>query len=216
MADETPTPSDSNATPKAAGESGAKSAPETVDIKDSPDTAALAAEVADLKDRLLRTLAEMENLRRRTEREVSDQRQYAITTFARDMLTVSDNLRRAIAAVPAESRRASDASLKALIEGVEMTERGLEQTLTKFGVRQIVPKGEKFDPSFHQAMFEVPTTELAAGMVAEVVQPGYVIGERVLRPALVGVSKAAPKQQAPAPAEQGQAETAASDDAKGG
>lgn len=160
--------------------------------------AALEAEVSDLKDRILRTLAEMENLRRRTEREMADSKQYAVTSFARDMLTVSDNLRRAIAAVPAESRGVGDKALDALIEGVEVTERGLEQTLAKFGVRQITPKGEKFNPALHQAMYEVPSDELAPGTVAEVIQAGYVIGERVLRPAFVAVVKASPR---PAPAE---------------
>jgi molecular chaperone GrpE len=172
------------------GEGGKKDGPEAGRI------AALEAEVSDLKDRLLRTLAEMENLRRRTEREMADSKQYAVTSFARDMLTVSDNLRRAIAAVPADSRGVGDKALDALIEGVEVTERGLEQTLTKFGVRQIAPKGEKFNPALHQAMYEVPSDELAPGTVAEVIQVGYVIGERVLRPAFVAVAKAPPKPAA--------------------
>src|SRR5258708_22138825 len=124
-----------------------------VERKPAPDdrVAALAAEVADLKDRLLRTLAEQENLRRRTEREVSDSRQYAVTSFAREMLTVADNLRRAIQAAPPEAR-ATDPALSTLMDGVDATERGLEQTLTKFGVRQISPKGQKFDPGVHQAI----------------------------------------------------------------
>ena len=149
----------------------------------------MQAEVNDLKDKLLRTLAEMENLRRRTEREVADQRQYAVASFARDMLTVGDNLRRAIDAVPKEMRDGRDPALNALIEGVEMTERGLEQSLTKFGVRRVDTKGQKFDPSFHQAMFEVEVADAQPGMVAEEIQAGYAIGERVLRPALVSVVK---------------------------
>jgi len=153
--------------------------------------AALEAEIADLKDRLLRTLAEMENLRRRSEREMADTRQYAVANFARDMLTVSDNLRRALDALPAETRKGADPAIAALVEGVEVTERGLAQTLQKFGVRPIEAKGEKFDPSHHQAMFEVETAELPAGTVAEVVQSGYLIGERVLRPAMVGIAKGA-------------------------
>ena len=152
-------------------------------------SAALAAEVAELKDKLLRTLAEKENLRRRTEREVADSRQYAVTSFAREMLTVADNLRRAIEAVPPEAR-ATDPALSTLMDGVEATERGLEQTLTKFGVRQISPKGQKFDPGFHQAMYEVETPDSPPGTVADVIQAGYVIGERVLRPALVALAKA--------------------------
>jgi molecular chaperone GrpE len=165
---------------------------------DAPaDTAALAAEVGDLKDRLLRTLAEMENLRRRTEREIADTRAYAVANFARDMLVVGDTLRRAIAAVPPEARDGRDPALNALIEGVELTERGLQQTLQKFGVKPIEAKGDKFDPARHQAMYEVESAELAAGHVAEVVQAGYVIGDRTLRPALVAVSKRPAKPAAP-------------------
>ena len=150
---------------------------------------ALAAEVKDLKDKLLRTLAEQENLRRRTEREVADSRQYAVTSFAREMLTVADNLRRAIQAVPAEAR-AADLALANLMDGVDATERGLEQTLTKFGVRQVSPKGQKFDPAIHQAMYELETPDSPPGNVTDVIQAGYVIGERVLRPALVAIAKA--------------------------
>ena len=152
-------------------------------------TAALAAEVSDLKDKLLRTLADQENLRRRTEREVSDSRQYAVTSFAREILTVGDNLRRAIQAVPPEAR-AIDPALSTLMDGVDATERGLEQTLAKFGVRQISPQGQKFDPGFHQAMYEVETPNSPPGTITDVIQAGYVIGERVLRPALVALAKA--------------------------
>jgi molecular chaperone GrpE len=146
-------------------------------------------ELAEAKDRVLRTLAEMENLRQRTAREIADARQYAVANFAREMVAVSDNLRRAIEAVPAETRAAGDKALAALIEGVEVTERGLDQALTKFGVRRIEAKGQKFDPSVHQAMIEVDSDEVAAGAVAQEIQPGYVIGDRVLRPALVAVAK---------------------------
>jgi molecular chaperone GrpE len=161
--------------------------------------AKLATEVADLKDRLLRTLAEMENLRRRTEREIADSRAYAVASFARDMLTVGDNLSRAIAAVPAEARSA-DPALSTLMDGVEATERGLLQALTKFGIRPIDAKGQKFDPAKHQAMYEVEAPDLPVGTVSEVVQAGYSIGERVLRPAMVVVSKGGPKTAAPADA----------------
>lgn len=147
MADET-TPEMKDASDSAeASASGAQDATVNVEL--------LQAEVADLKNKLLRTLAEMENLRRRTEREITDARQYAVANFARDMLTVSDNLRRAIDAVPKEQRGSGDAALDALIDGVEVTERGLEQSLTKFGVRRIETKGQKFDPAVHQAMFEM-------------------------------------------------------------
>ena len=155
-----------------------------------PDNAAIAAE---LKDRLLRTLAEMENLRKRTEREVTDARAYGTTTFARDMLAVADNMRRALDAVSPELRKSADGSVKALIEGVELTERELIKALDKNGVRQFNPRGEKFDPNLHQAMYEVPDPSVPAGSVVEVVQPGYMIGERVLRPAMVGVSKGGAK-----------------------
>jgi len=157
----------------------------------SPEAPAVAPEVTEMKDKLLRTLAEMENLRRRTEREVADARQYAVANFARDMLTVADNLHRAIAAVPAEAR-STDPALSNLMDGVEATERSLQQSLQKAGIRQIEPKGEKFDPGLHQAVYEKETGDLPPGMVAEVVQAGYVINGRVLRPAMVAVSKAAP------------------------
>ena len=155
----------------------------------SEEVAALRAEADEAKSRMLRTLAEMENLRRRTEREIADTRQYAVANFAREMLTVADNLKRAIAAVPADAR-AADPALANLMEGVEATERGLEQTLQKFGVKPIEAKGQKFNPEQHQAMFEIETADLPPGSVAEVVQAGYAIGERTLRPAMVGISKA--------------------------
>lgn len=153
----------------------------------------LMAENEELKDRALRVAAEMENLRRRTARDVHDARAYAIANFARDMLAVSDNLRRAIEAVPADAQAAGDAGLKGLIEGVEMTERAMLTTLERHGVKKLNPEGEKFDPNFHQAMFEVPNADLPANTVTQVVQSGYSIGDRVLRPAMVGVSKGGPK-----------------------
>lgn len=155
---------------------------------------ALKAENADLKDRALRVMAEMENLRRRTEKELKDTRQYSVAGFARDMLTVSDNLRRALDAVPDELRQNADAGLVALLEGVEMTERELLNQLEKNGVKKLDPAGQKFDPNFHQAMFEVPNTEVPNNTVVQVVQAGYQIGDRVLRPAMVGVSKGGPKE----------------------
>ena len=153
----------------------------------------LNAENGELKDRLLRALAEMENLRRRTEREVADARAYGVANLARDMLSVADNLARAVESVPAEARDAADAAVKALIEGVELTERDLHAALGRYGVTKLSPEGEKFDPNFHQAMYEAPSESLPAGTVAEVVQSGWKIGERVLRPALVAVSKGGPK-----------------------
>ena len=154
---------------------------------------ALAKELSDAKDRTLRTLAEMENLRKRTTREIADARAYGITSFARDVLDIADNLQRALDAVSAEARAAADPGLKALIEGVELTERSLHATLEKNGVKKFDPTGEKFDPNFQQAMYEVPDTSVPSGTVVQVVQAGYTIGERVLRPALVGVSKGGAK-----------------------
>lgn len=163
---------------------------------------ALEAENQALKDRILRTMAEMENLRRRTEKEKADASLYGITKFARDMLNVADNLTRALGAVPQEARDGSDEALKALIEGVELTERDMMNQLERHGVKRISPRGEKFDPNFHQAMFEAPNPALPNNTVMEVIQDGYVIGERVLRPALVGVAKGGPKPDGqPAPQE---------------
>jgi len=158
---------------------------------------ALAREVAESRDKMLRTLAEMENLRQRTRREVADAKTYGITGFARDILDIADNLQRALDAVPAEAKDAADPGLKALMEGVELTERSLLNTLEKNGVRKFDPSGEKFDPNFQQAMYEVPDASVPAGTVVQVVQAGYMIGDRVLRPALVGVAKGGAK---PAPA----------------
>ena len=162
---------------------------------------ALAKEAADLRDKMLRTLAEMENLRQRTRREVADSKIYGITGFARDVLDIADSLQRTIDAVPAETRESADPLLKALIEGVELTERSLLSALEKNGVKKFDPQGEKFNPTFQQAMYEVTDPSVPAGTVVQVVQAGYTIGERVLRPALVGVSKGGAKA---APAEQNQ------------
>ena len=161
----------------------------------SDPVAALTREAADLKDRLLRTLAEMENLRRRTEREVSDAKTYAVTAFARDMLTVVDNLARALEHAPSDARAAADPQIQSVIEGVELTARDLEAALGRHGVRKLEPQGQKFDPNLHQAMLEIPDASVPAGTVVQVMQPGYTIGERVLRPALVGVSKGGAKAQ---------------------
>src|SRR5476649_2389412 len=122
--------------------------------------AALAKEVADLRDKMLRTLADMENLRKRTTREVADARTYGISGFARDVLDIADNLQRALDGVPVEASEAADPGLKALIEGVELTERSLLKALEKNGVQKIEPLGEKFDPDFHQAMYEVPDSSV--------------------------------------------------------
>ena len=154
----------------------------------------LGREAADLKDKLLRTLAEMENLRRRTEREIAESRIYGVASFARDILAVADNMDRALQMLRAELKENADAGVKALLDGVELTERELIKVLEKHGVRKFEPQPrEKFDPNLHQAMYEVPDPTLPAGTVAQVVQAGYMIGERMLRPALVAVAKGGPK-----------------------
>jgi molecular chaperone GrpE len=184
------------------GANAPDTAPETAPATDAqPDPiAALAKEASDLKDRLLRTLAEMENLRRRTEREVADARVYGVTNFARDILAVADNMDRAMKALDDEIRAKADAGVKALLDGVELTERELIKVMEKHGVKKIEPQGQKFDPNLHQAMFELPDPSVPAGTVVQIMQPGYTIGERVLRPALVGVSKGGPKAHAPSEA----------------
>jgi molecular chaperone GrpE len=179
--------------------------PETPEAAAQPDSAAAAPEPApstalereltDMKDRLLRTLAEMENLRKRTEREVADARTYGITVFARDILTVADNMHRALNALDEELREKADSGVKALLDGVELTERELMNALEKHGVKRVEAAGQKFDPNRHQAMYEIEDASVPAGTVVQVVQSGYVIGDRVLRPALVAVSKGGPKAQ---------------------
>ena len=165
-------------------------------MPDDPEAGSVEAvqqEAAEARDRMLRTLAEMENLRKRTTREVADAKLYGITGFARDVLDIADNLQRALDAVPLEARANADPGLKALIEGVELTERSLLNALEKHGVKKFDPQGQKFDPNFQQAMFEVPDPSVPSGTVVQVVQAGYTIGERVLRPALVGVAKGGAK-----------------------
>jgi molecular chaperone GrpE len=189
-------PEDTAADPEAEGATPALSRAEQVKVAELVET--LSRENADHKDRLLRTLAEMENLRKRTDREVADMRQYGIASFARDVLAVADNMERALEALDGELRETANPGVKALLDGVELTERELLKVLDKHGVKQFEPKkGDKFDPNLHQAMYELPDPSQPAGTVAQVVQPGYMIGERMLRPALVGVAKGGPK---PAPA----------------
>jgi molecular chaperone GrpE len=156
----------------------------------------LRAENGDLKDQLLRLAADMENLRKRTARDVHDARAYSVANFARDMLSVSDNLKRALEAIPADVLAGGDAGFKTLAEGVEITERSLMSAMERHGVKKLDPLGQKFDPNFHQAMFEIPNADVPHNTVLQVAQSGFVIGDRMLRPALVGVSKGGPKQAA--------------------
>lgn len=149
----------------------------------------LRNEAAELKDRLLRALADAENTRRRAERERQDASQYAVTKFAREMLTIADNFSRAITAIPAEALAASDPQIKAVIEGVEATERQLLATLERHGVKPIDTVDGKFDPHLHQAIAEVPGNGKPGGSIVDVVQTGYVIGDRLLRPSMVTVAR---------------------------
>ena len=157
--------------------------------------AQLRQENADLRDRLLRALADMENLRKRTEREVADARAYGISSFARDVLSVADNIQRALDATGEDWKKHADEAGKALFEGVELTERDLLKALEKHGVRRIDPNGERFDPNLHQAMYEVADESVAAGTVVQVLQAGFTIGDRILRPALVAVAKGGAKPE---------------------
>ena len=173
--------------PAAASEGGAAGSAEE-------QAAALEAELAETKDRLLRALAETENVRRRAEREREDMRKYAVSGFAKDLLSAADNLRRALDSLsPSEVR--SD-KVRGLLDGVAATERELLAVLDRHGIRRIDPKGERFDHNFHQAIFETETADAPPGTVVEVLQPGYVLHDRLLRPAMVGVAKAAPKKGA--------------------
>ena len=183
-------PAEGDTAAQPANEASATQAPELVPAEQV--TAALDA-AAEFKDKLLRTLAEMENLRKRTEREVADARLYGNASFARDVLAVADNMQRAFEAMGTELREQSDPKVKALVEGVELTERELLKVLEKHGVKKFSPAGERFDPNFHQAMYEIENPQLPPGHVAQVIQAGYMLGERVLRPAMVAVVKAPPK-----------------------
>jgi molecular chaperone GrpE len=156
------------------------------------DAATLEGRIADLTDRLLRAHAEMDNLRKRTERDKEDTAKYAITKFAREVLGIGDNLQRAIAAVPAGAAD-SDPALKALVDGVSMTEREFLNVLERHNVKRIDPEGQPFNPHQHQAMTEIEKPEVPAGTVVQVFQPGYILEDRVLRPAMVVVAKGGAK-----------------------
>jgi molecular chaperone GrpE len=155
----------------------------------------IEAELVDVKDRLLRALAETENTRRRAQREREDTQKYAITGFARDLLSPVDNLRRALESMP--EAEVTDSRVRSLLDGVAATERELLGALERHGVKRIDPKGEKFDHNFHQAIFEAPNPDKPAGTIVEVLQLGYVLHGRLLRPAMVGVAKGGPAEAAP-------------------
>ncbi len=191
MADESKKPEQETATETGAG---ARSPAKEAAGAETPavDAATLESRIAELTDRLLRAHAEMDNLRKRTERDKEDMAKYAISKFARDVLSVGDNLQRAAAAVPAGAAE-EDPALKALVEGVSMTEREFLNVLERHGVKRIDPSGEPFNPHQHQAMTEVENREVAPGTVVQVYQPGYILEDRVLRPAMVVVAKGGAK-----------------------
>ena len=188
-------------------EAAADAGPEAVRDEDAPlplgdaddpdaERARLIAELDEAKAKHLRALAEIENNRRRFEREIDEARKYAATGFARDVLEVADNLRRALASLP-EGAKAESEVVRNLLTGVEMTERTLLAAFEKHKIGRIEPvKGDRFDPNLHQAMFELPTADVAPGSIAEVVQSGYQIAGRLLRPAMVGVARALPEAKA--------------------
>jgi molecular chaperone GrpE len=179
----------------AAGEEEAKAeearAQEAAAEEAAATTGSPEERIKELEERLKRSIAEQENLRKRMERDKADTAKYAIANFAREVLGIADNIQRAIDAVPKDAA-SNDAALKTFLEGIEVTERELHKAMERHGIAKLNPEGEKFDPNFHQAMFEIPTADMPSGMVVQVVQPGYLLEDRVLRPALVGVSKAAP------------------------
>ena len=166
---------------------------------DRPSTedraAALEAELAEQKERLLRALAETENVRRRAQREREDASKYAVTGFAKDLLSVADNLRRALESVPASEIR--DERTRSLLEGVAATERDLLGVFERHGIKRVDPNGEAFDHNFHQAIFEAERPGTPGGTIIEVLQPGYVLHDRLLRPAMVGVAKETPRPAEP-------------------
>jgi molecular chaperone GrpE len=188
--DQPESPDSENASEEIPAEAESKIEPDNEQSDKEPPDPDL--EIAALKDKLLRTLAEGENLRRRSQREREDTAKYAITNFARDMLFVADNLQRALASLPETPTDAEDPNA-AFTDGVKMTERELQSIFERHGIEKIEPKGQKFDHDRHEAMFELPTADAPAGTVVEVVEIGYMLKDRLLRAAKVAVAKALPE-----------------------
>lgn len=189
MSEEQNKPADATVEPTEAAAETANTAAAGADTGSPEDRVAkLEAEVASLKDQLLRAMAETENTRRRAQRDREDASKFAVSSFAKELVSVADNLRRALEAVPAEGRE-KDEMLKGLAVGVEATERQLFAAFDRAGIKKLDPAGEPFDPNFHQVMFEIENTGKAAGTVVQVLQPGYTIHGRLLREAMVGVAK---------------------------
>ena len=183
------------AAPEEVPEEGTEEAAEDAPPGDDEEEEDLAATVADLNDKLLRALAETENIRRRAERDKEDASKYAISNFARDMLALSDNLHRAMDSVDAETRQ-NDAAVEQIMVGLEMTAREVNNTFERYGIKIIKAMGEKFDHNLHEALFELDDASKPAGTVVQVVETGYVLKDRLLRPAKVGVSKGGAKEAA--------------------
>ncbi len=213
MADETTNPNAPGGTPgpEAPSNSAADAVQEAARLAAEVDT--LQGQIGDLTDRLLRAHAEMENMRKRAEREREETAKYAISKFAREVVSVADNFERAIQAVPAGAAE-EDAALKSLVDGVSMTEREFLNVLERNGVKRISPKGELFNPHQHQAMMEAQNPDVPTGTILEVYQCGYTIEDRVLRPAMVVVAKGGPKPGKQEAAESGEP-SASSDTTQG-
>ncbi|UIJ45093.1 nucleotide exchange factor GrpE [Sphingomonas cannabina] len=167
-------------------EETAEAAPE---VADHDQVAKLAEELAEAKAAVLYARADAQNSLRRAEKELQDARAYAVTAFARDLLSVADNLARGLAAIPAELRE--DEKLKGLVTGIEATGRELDNVFARHGIAKITAMGEKLDPNRHQAMLEIPSADAEPGTIVQEMQAGYMLKDRLLRPALVGVAKAA-------------------------
>jgi molecular chaperone GrpE len=182
--------------PLAANDGGAEDAAEATPPTPEERIVALEAELAEVQDKLLRALAETENVRRRAQRERVDAEKYGIGRFAEGLLSVADNLRRALDTLP--EAEAKDDRTRGLLDGVAATERELLAAFERHGLKRVDPKGERFDHNFHQAVFEVENSGLPAGTVVEVLQPGYVLHDRLLRPAMVGVAKGDAAAEGPA------------------
>jgi molecular chaperone GrpE len=216
MADETTNPNAPGGTPGPDSAGAPQAAPDPAEAaaRLAAEVDTLQGQIADLTDRLLRAHAEMDNIRKRAEREREETAKYAISKFARDVVAVADNFERAIQAVPAGAAE-QDAVLQSLVEGVSMTEREFLNVLERNGVRRINPKGEAFNPHQHQAMMEMQNPDVAPGTILEVFQPGYVIEDRVLRPAMVVVAKggAKPNPNRTASSEPAEGETRESSEA---
>ena len=173
-----------------------------VDAAPERTVADVEAELAQMKDQMLRALAETENARRRAEREAAEGRVYAIDRFARDLLTVADNLGRALDTLTPEMKLATDESMRTVLDGVAMTETAMFEVFGRHGLKRVGQKGDKFDPNLHQAVTQIPS-DAPAGSIADVFQPGYVLGDRTLRAAMVAVSLGAAANESPRPAEGG-------------